>query len=168
MACDRGYSGTSGGAGRLLRPFPRPAMRRLLPALVLVLGGCGTLVPYSLAPSWLAPEIAPPVEASAVVVTREDAAALSGRTVVDGRVLDEATGQPVAGVAVAGGAAEAVSGADGRFALDVDAGGVALRAARDGYVPAEAALRVAPDTRASVLVLLTPRAAEDLPTGPER
>ena len=143
-------------------------MLRLLPALALVLGGCGTLVPYSLAPSWLAPEVAPDQPASAVVEARDEAVALGGRTVLDGRVLDEATGRPVAGVAVAGGAAEAVSDADGRFSLDLNAGGVALRAVRDGYLPATATLRAAPDTRASVFVLLAPRRAPDPPTGPEQ
>ena len=142
-------------------------MNRLLPALaVLVLGGCGTLVPYSLAPSWLAPEVAPDQSASAVVVAGDEAVALSGRTVLDGRVLDEATGRPVAGVAVAGGDAEAVTDADGRFSLDLGAGGVALRASRDGYQPATATLQAVPDTRASVFVLLTPRAA-DVSEGPE-
>ena len=141
-------------------------MRRLLPALAVVLAGCGTVVPYSLAPDWLAPEVAPPAEASAVVVGEGRAAALGGRAVLDGRVLDEATGAPVAGVAVVAGAAEAVSDAEGRFALDLAAGGAALRADRDGYLPARADVRAEPDTRASVFVLLTPRAAGDLPTGP--
>ena len=141
-------------------------MRRLLPALtssslfgVVLLAGCGTVAPYSLAPDWLAPDVVPHGSASAVVVT--DAAPLAGRTLLDGRVLDEATGRPVGGVAVAGGAAEAVTDADGRFALDVAAGGVALRAARAGYLPADAALRPAPDTRTSVLVLLTPEVEGD-------
>ena len=134
-------------------------MRLLFPALLVVLGGCGTVVPYSLAPEWLAPDVAPDRGASAVVVTGE-AAASAGRTAIDGRVLDGATGLPVAGAAVAGGAAEAVSGADGRFSLDVDAGGGALRADRDGYVAAEGAVEVAPGTRRSVLVLLAPEATD--------
>ena len=137
-------------------------MRRALPALLaLALSGCGTLVPYSLAPGWLAPDVAPDRAASAVVVTHEEAAPLAGRTVLDGRVVDEATGRPVAGVAVASSTAEAVTDADGRFALDVAAGGVAIRATRDGYAPAEAALQAAPDVRSSVLVLLSPRATDE-------
>lgn len=132
-------------------------MRRLLPALLVVLGGCGTVVPYSLAPDWLAPDVVPNEGASSIVVTHEEAAALSGRTSLDGRVLDETTGEPIAGATVASGADEAVSDADGRFALDVGAGGVALRAGREGYVPAEAALRLPSDVRSRVLVLLTPR-----------
>ena len=129
-------------------------MRLLLPALLVVLGGCGTVVPYSLAPGWLAPDLVPDDGASAVVVTSE--AALAGRSAVEGRVLDEVTGEPVAGAAVTGGAAEAVSGADGRFTLSVDAGGVALRAGRDGYAPAEARVEVAAGVRQTVLVLLAP------------
>ena len=128
-------------------------MLRLLPALLLV-AGCGTVVPYSLAPDWVAPEIVSGADTSAVVVTGETAA--PGRTVVDGRVLDEATGQPVAGVTVAGGAAEAVTDADGRFSLAVAPGGVTLAVTPDGYRPARADLRLAPDTRVGVLVLLSP------------
>ncbi|MDT0630666.1 carboxypeptidase regulatory-like domain-containing protein [Rubrivirga litoralis] len=137
---------------RLLPPAP------LLVGAALALAACGTVVPYSLAPEWLAPDLVPPTEASAVVVTGDEAAALSGRTALDGRVLDETTGRPVAGVAIAGGrGGAAVTDADGRFTLDVDAGGVALVAERAGYAPAEAALQVAPDTRAGVLILLSPR-----------
>lgn len=138
-------------------------MRHLLPALLLV-AGCGSVVPYSLAPDWVAPDVVPAEGASAVVVT--EASATPGRTVLDGRVLDEVTGRPVAGAMVEGGAAEAVTDADGRFSLDLAPGGVALAAARDGYAPVRGALRLAPDRRTGVLVLLSPRGATDPPTEP--
>ena len=131
-----------------LFPSPLPPVRRLLPALALLVAGCGSLVPYSLAPGWLAPDVVPDETASSVVVTGQ----APGAAAVEGRVIDGRTGAPLAGAAVAAGAAEAVTDAAGRFAVSASEGTVRVVVSAPDYVPAESALAL--DGRTTVLVLL--------------
>jgi hypothetical protein len=127
---------------------------RLLPALAVLLAGCGTVVPYGLAPGWLAPDLVPDATVSSVVVV--DAA--PGAAALVGRVLDGRTGAPLAGATVQADDAEAVTGADGRFVVAVSEGAVRVRVAAPDYVPVADALTLA--GRTEVLVLLDREAAD--------
>lgn len=134
-------------------------MRPLLLALALLASGCGTVLPYSLAPDWLVPDVAD-ASGSAVVVT--DWAASPGVAVLAGRVVDGATGAPVAGAVVAlADGARAVADADGAFSLPLPDGAPVVSASAEGYVTAAARVEVAPRTRATALVLLEREPAED-------
>ena len=122
-------------------------MRLLVVLAALVLAGCGTLVPYRLAPGWLAPDVVPESPASAVTETGRS----EGPGAVYGRVLDLQTGAPVA-AAVRVGDREAASDADGQFDVPAD-GDAAVRVEAPGYRPAQATLAVG-DEAVAVLVLL--------------
>lgn len=126
-------------------------MRSALLALALLGAGCGTVVPYSLAPDLLAPDLVPEQPASVVVVT--DRTEVGSRASVTGRIVDRDTGAPLAAsVTVAGTALTAT--AAGLFATPTEGGDTRVRVALAGYAPAEAVVAVGVGERAEVLVLL--------------
>lgn len=129
-------------------------MRLALLALVVLTFGCGTVVPYSLAPGWLAPDLVPEQPASVLVVT--DRSGSPGGAVLAGRVVDRRTGEPIdrAVVSVNGDAAGAVADARGAFAAALTEGPVRVRVEATGYLPAVADVEDAPGARTTVLVLL--------------
>jgi hypothetical protein len=132
-------------------------MRLALAALCLVAAGCGSLVPYRLAPSRLMPDVSPDPEGSSVVVT----ARAPGAGSVEGRVLDGDTGAALAGVrltatGVDGGTAEAQTDAAGVFRIARLSGVAALTAAHACHAPLDARPGVGADTTATVLVLMVP------------
>ena len=137
-------------------------MRALALLLGLGLAGCGSLVPYALAPGWLAPDVVPEADGSSIVVVGQQPAdpALSPGA-VRGRVLDLRTGRPVVGarVTVSGfatpGPVARQTGDEGAFAfVGAPEGEVGLQAEAPGYVPAADALPVDPGAEVDVLVML--------------
>ena len=130
-------------------------MRLLLPALALLVAGCGSVVPYSLAPGWLAPDVVPNETASSVVVTGR----APGAATLQGRVVDGRTGAPLAGAVVEAGAAEAVTDAAGRFAVSASEGEVRVVVSAPEYVSARGALAV--EGRTTVLALLNREARDE-------
>lgn len=126
-------------------------MRPVLTALALLAAGCGTVVPYSVAPDVLAPDLVPEQAASVTVVT--DRSPSEGRAAVAGRVVDRDTGVPLAARIVVG-AAEMTADRSGDFAVPVDAGETVVRVTLDGYAPAETTLSVAPGERTTLLAVL--------------
>ena len=132
-------------------------MRRLVPFLCLVAAGCGSLVPHSLAPDWLAPDVVPEPDRSSIVVLDHQAGAAG---VVRGRVLDVGTGRPIAGAVVrvvGDGEDTRASTPGGFFSVPGASGDLRLHVEAGGYVPAEGSVPAG----ASVLVLLHP-----IPTPP--
>ena len=129
---------------------PSPAMRLFLLFALVGLAGCGTLVPYSLTPSWLAPDMVPERGASEIVLLQESAP----EGVVTGRVIDLDTGQPLADALVTADDQRAETDADGRFRIPR---ATRLRVESVGYRPAESAVE-GPNT---VLVLLSAEPATD-------
>ncbi len=133
-------------------------MRTLALLLILALAGCGSLVPYSLAPDWLAPDVVPQTTASSIVVLDRQPDDVAG--IVRGRVVDLATGRPIAGAVVSAAGTttdDVTTNADGAFALagppDAEA---RLRVEAPGYVPADGTVTLAGTS--SVLVMLHPTA----------
>ena len=126
-------------------------MRLTLAALVFFAAGCGTLVPYSLAPDVLAPELVPEQPASVLVVT--DRTASDGGTALTGRVVDRTTSAPLAARLVLGETALTATDA-GVFATPMAAGETVVRVMLDGYAPVEAVVPVVEGERTTVLVLL--------------
>ena len=134
-------------------------MRLLIAVLAAASAGCGA--PSLFAPSRLAPDAVPPRDASAAVVT----ARAPGRG-LSGRVLDAATGAPLAGVRIlataAGGTTEREDrDATGAFRLP-GTSGLAARAAGEPsvgsgcYAALDTQAAVGADSSATVLVLLAP------------
>lgn len=135
-----------------------PAPRRLL-VLAFVLGGCGTLVPYSAAPFGLADSVVPETPASTVTVTAAEPLPLGGRGSIRGRVLDLTMGTPLPGASVrlADGSASASAGPDGTFRLTgLAPGPVLVDAEAPGHTPVRAAVHVGRDSLHTALVLLAP------------
>ncbi len=139
-------------------------MRPLVLLVALCLAGCGTLLPYSLAPDWLAPDVVPERAASAVVLVEKRADV--SPSVLRGRVVDLATGQPIAGASVSvtglGPEAPLLARADGSFAVAGD-GAARLRVEAPGYAPADGAVAASGST--TVLVMLNPLPAEPATEG---
>jgi hypothetical protein len=81
----------------------------------------------------------------AQAVTFPAFAAASDAAVVElgGQVVDELSGIAVAGAVVEAGRRLAISGADGRYRLQVPAGSLVVRAAADGFLPAARAVEAA-------------------------
>lgn len=130
-------------------------MRTLLLAGALLGAGCGTLVPYSVAPDLLAPDLVPEQPASVVVVT--DRSPSDGGAAVAGRVVDRDTGAPLAARVTIG--ERALTARDtGDFALPVPPGETAVRIELAGYAAAEIVLPVAAGQRTTVLAVLGPEA----------
>ncbi|MEM1115500.1 MAG: carboxypeptidase regulatory-like domain-containing protein [Bacteroidota bacterium] len=129
-------------------------MRTSLLALCLLTTGCGTIVPYSLAPGPVAPNVVPDQAASVLVVT--DRAQIGARASVTGRVVDRETSAPVSARVTLGETALAATEA-GAFATPLDAGEVTVRVTADGYAPVEAVVSLAERERATLLVLLGAR-----------
>lgn len=125
-------------------------MRFALTALLFLAAGCGTVVPYSLAPDILAPELVPEQAASVLVVTDRETARRSALT---GRVLDRETNAPLA-ARVAVGERELTATEAGMFTTPLSGGDVVVRVTLDGYAPAEATVPLADGEQATVLVLL--------------
>lgn len=139
----------------VMRPLTAPTSGFAL-LVLLTAAGCGTLVPYSLAPSWLAPDVTPPRDAPAIVLL--DQREIAGPSVLRGRVVDLTTGRPVVGavVTVNGFSSREEPGTpDDTFALVGDAEGeVRLHAEAPGYAPTDGTVPVALGTESSVLVLM--------------
>lgn len=132
-------------------------MRPALLALCLVASGCGSLVPYRLAPARLMPDLSPDPESSVALVTARTA----GAGAVEGRVLDRDTGAALAGVRLLatgadGATAEAQTDAEGAFRIARLSGVALLRADHACHAPLDARPGVGADTTATVLVLMMP------------
>ena len=72
---------------------------------------------------------------------------------ITGQVIDRTTGEPVAAATVAAGGEIAVTGADGRFRLDLPEGVPMLQVVADGYFE----ISIAPRRAGATIVELTPR-----------
>lgn len=140
-------------------------MRTLVLLAALGLAGCGSLVPYSLAPDWLAPDVVPEREASAIVLLDRQPDDVAG--VLRGRVVDVATGRPVPGAIVSAEGTttgDVTTGADGAFALAGNPDGEALLSVEaPGYVPATGTVVL--NGAASLLVMLSPSGADPVSEG---
>ena len=81
--------------------------------------------------------------------------------IVAGRVLDNSSGAPITGAAIAVGDRGTLSGADGRFAItQVPAGTQTLRITLIGYADATQTVNVTAGQTTTVVVRLTPQAVE--------
>ena len=129
-------------------------MRALLVLALLAAAGCGTVLPYGLAPNVLAPDLVPGGATSRVLVADSSAVEAGGRALVTGLVLNPSTGRAVP---FAQFDARTRADAEGRFSRVVAPGTVTIALDDPDFVPVRADVSVGPDARLSLVVLLVPR-----------